>query len=438
MYPIDIDPNRLISALLALAETERVCILDSCGVGHLGSHLMIAGIRPTDVIELTANGEDVLNELDKRFATPGQAGFFTLSYELGRKYLNVGLSGETIEPDLFYAAFDCLVVHDYTSGKTFLSGNGDAFSMIVELLRTTEFVEREFMPSSPPRSNFTRAQYISAANSIRESIRNGDTYQTNLTQKLTIELPPEIRPEDIFARLRRDHPAPFAALIKRENSIVVSASPERFFSVRSWNGTRRITASPIKGTRRRGADPAGDEKLRDELINSQKDRAENTMIVDLLRNDLGRVCEYGSVVVEKLCDVEEHPSLFHLVSTVSGTLRHDVKPSDILRSLFPCGSITGAPKIRTMQIIDEIEPDRRGLSMGAIGYQIPETGFEGLKPGIDTSVAIRTMVFRDGIATFNVGGGVVIDSDPSSEYEESLLKAEALLAAMGVELSTRE
>jgi len=154
------------------------------------------------------------------------------------------------------------------------------------------------------------------------------------------------------------------------------------------------------------------------------------MIVDLLRNDIGRICDFGSVHIEKLCDMEEHPTLFHLVSTVSGALREGVSVSEMIRAIFPCGSITGAPKIRTMQIIDEIETANRGLSMGAIGVYIPQSWgpeFEML----DTSVAIRTMVVSAGEAIFNVGGGIVIDSDPEKEYAESLLKAKALLKALG-------
>jgi para-aminobenzoate synthetase component 1 len=156
------------------------------------------------------------------------------------------------------------------------------------------------------------------------------------------------------------------------------------------------------------------------------------MIVDLLRNDLGRVCEYGTVRVEKLCDLEEHPTLFHLVSTIVGDLRKDVGFSDILRAVFPCGSITGAPKLSTMRIIDNLETVNRGLSMGAIGYSIPNESF-GVAPVTDLSVAIRTMVIRDDDATFNVGGGIVIDSDPEREYDETLLKAQALLSALGAE-----
>ena len=154
------------------------------------------------------------------------------------------------------------------------------------------------------------------------------------------------------------------------------------------------------------------------------------MIVDLLRNDLGRICEYGSINVEKLCEMEEHPTLFHLVSTISGDLRKGVKFSDILKAVFPCGSITGAPKINTMRIIDEIESEDRGLSMGAIGYHVPKEVF-GMPETLDLSVAIRTMVIRDQTAIFNVGGGIVIDSDPDSEYQETLTKAMALLNAIG-------
>ncbi len=426
---IDIGADRLISALLKLSETEQVCILDSCGVGHLGSHLLIAGIRPVESFETSGDAVDMLKRLDRKISQEGIATFFTLSYDLGSKLQQPTVNVvPTNESDLFAACFDCLIVHDYGSGKMFLTGNADRFNQIESLLQ-----ENKFETASPAAgdaniaSNFSRDDYIEAIDTIKEYIREGDTYQTNLTQQFTVHIPDGLRAADIFFRLRRDHPAPFSAYFTRENSTVVSASPERFFRVDKDN---TISASPIKGTRPRGDTPEQDAELRRDLLSSGKDRAENTMIVDLLRNDLGRVCEYGSVRVEKLCDIEEHPTLFHLVSTISGKLRDDVKTSDILRALFPCGSITGAPKIRTMQIIDEIEPVPRGLSMGAIGYSIPKNGFDGLEPGIDTSVAIRTMVIKDQTATFNVGGGIVIDSDPQPEYDESLLKAKALLNAL--------
>jgi para-aminobenzoate synthetase component 1 len=322
------------------------------------------------------------------------------------------------------------VVHDYTLGRTCLTGNPEKFDSTLNRLATADRRVGNCVANTTAVSNYSRAGYKAAVKQIKEFISRGDTYQANLTQKFRVELSPGLRAADIFLRLRRDNPAPFAAFIDRGDSIVVSASPERFFRVA--NG--RIETSPIKGTRSRGADRDEDEKLRNELLVSAKDRAENTMIVDLLRNDLGRVCKFGTVVVDALCELEELPTLFHLVSTVSGELEHGIEFGDIIRAIFPCGSITGAPKIRTMEIIDDIESEPRGLSMGAIGYFVPETGFD-LKPGIDLSVAIRTMVIRDSVAEFNVGGGVVSDSDPDAEYEESLLKAKALLAALGADFS---
>jgi para-aminobenzoate synthetase component 1 len=195
---------------------------------------------------------------------------------------------------------------------------------------------------------------------------------------------------------------------------------------------REIRASPIKGTRPRGADLLSDNRLRAELLTSQKDRAENTMIVDLMRNDLGRVCEFGSVKVDELCRLDAHPTLFHLVSDVSGKLKDTIRYSDVLKAVFPCGSITGAPKIRTMEIIDRIETEARGLSMGAIGCRIA-SGHSQHGEIFEMSVAIRTMVIRDGESCFNVGGGITIDSDPESEYDESMLKALALLSSLSAQ-----
>ncbi|MEP6705375.1 MAG: aminodeoxychorismate synthase component I, partial [Acidobacteriota bacterium] len=322
------------------------------------------------------------------------------------------------------------------SGRTFFVGNNEAaFSEIVDLIRKprTEATSLDVAPekTGPVVSNFTQAEYVAAVEYIQEHIRSGDTYQTNLTQQMRCNLATRSTAESIYWRLRRDHPAPFSAFLRRPTSTVVSASPERFFRTTRKGG---IESSPIKGTRRRGATVEDDLRLRAELLASAKDRAENTMIVDLARNDLGRVCTYGSVAVKTLCEIEEHPTLFHLVSTVRGDLRDGVGFSEILRAVFPCGSITGAPKFRTMQIIDEIEDSARGLSMGAIGIYLPETwDFTelALDSVFDLSVAIRTMVIRDGEAVFNVGGGVVIDSEPEKEFGESLLKARALLNAIG-------
>ena len=186
---------------------------------------------------------------------------------------------------------------------------------------------------------------------------------------------------------------------------------------------REVLAQPIKGTIKRGDTPGEDAALQTELLNSAKNRAENVMIVDLVRNDLGRVCEFGSVQVPKLCEVQTFPTLHHLVSDVTGTLRADCDGLDLLRAAFPCGSITGAPKIRSMQIIDELEPVRRGAAMGAIGY----IDFNG---DMDWNVAIRTITCKNNTAYFHVGGGIVADSEAQSEHDEVMLKAQALQAAL--------
>ena len=481
MHKIQITADQLVSALLALASTEPVCILDSCGVNHLGSHLLIAGIEPVETLEIIdKTASETLLLLDEKLS--GElACVFTLSYDFGLRLLDIPTkqppSEDALapkEPDLFLACFDVLIVHDYDSGNTFLTGNAAKFETVSAKLKANVSDLKFQISNRPPQlsSNFTRSEYLAAIGNIKERIRQGDTYQTNLTQQLTVKLPDETTPENIFARLRRDNPAPFSAFIKRIDSTVISASPERFFRVGSptvregfCDGDKKalpygratdtklfsdlISTSPIKGTRPRGLTNEEDARLKNELLMSKKDIAENTMIVDLLRNDLGRVCEFGTVCVEKLCDLEEHPTLFHLVSTISGKLREDAKFSDILKALFPCGSITGAPKISTMKIIDEIEPTNRGLSMGAIGYfvQSPKSKVQGhdqsldyghwtLDGRFDLSVAIRTMVIRDQTVTFNVGGGIVIDSDPESEYQETLTKAKAILAAIGAGLES--
>lgn len=430
---IEISADQLVNRLMAMAADKRVCLLDSCGVGHLGSHLLIAGIKPVNSVAISIEDPASALRLLERLLSKDLAGIFTISYDFGLKLERIKPRAKEFptpsEPDIYLALFDTLVIHDYDSRKTYLGGNKAGFDRISSDLQVDELLIGTTEPDGAVTvtSNFTREEYLEAVERIKECIRRGDTYQANLTQQLRVELPTGLTSEDVFQKLRRDHPAPFAAFIRRPYSTVISASPERFFKVTDDRG---ISTSPIKGTRPRGKTAAEDDALRKELLSSEKDRAENVMIVDLLRNDIGRVCEFGSVRIEKLCDLEEHPTLFHLVSTVTGELRKDATISDILPAVFPCGSITGAPKIRTMQIIDEIETANRGLSMGAIGIYLPPSWGLGLGSW-DLSVAIRTMVVRDGEAVFNVGGGIVIDSDPENEYKESLLKARALLEALG-------
>jgi len=416
----------LVSALLAADDDCCVCVLDSCNAAHPSSDRLIAGIEPVERFEISeSDPKRVLDALDSVLKA-NKAAIFTISYDFGNKLMGLDGQRDPSEPDMFVALFDELLFHDYNSGESLLAGTESRLTKLDEFLRSGEAATF----SNPARgtreviSNFSRTQYLAAFDAIKERIRAGDTYQTNLTQKLTADVVNE-RPQDIFWRIRQNSPVPFAAFIQRPGSTVVSASPERFFRVS--NGL--IEASPIKGTRPRGRTQEEDGRLLRALVTSSKDRAENTMIVDLLRNDLGRVCDYGSVEVRALCEPLMLPAVFHLYSTIDGRLPADAKPSDIVSALFPCGSITGAPKLSTMRIIDELEPDARGLSMGAIGVYIPD-GY-GVPPALDLSVAIRTMVIRGGVATFNVGGGITIDSDFETEYEESWAKAAPLLQALG-------
>ena len=276
--------------------------------------------------------------------------------------------------------------------------------------------ENTAAPQSP--ASAIAEHYFGAVARIQEDIAAGDIYQANLTQRFEAPLP--CSPGDLYDRLRAVHPMPFSALLEWDDLAVVSNSPERFLSLKG----RRLLAQPIKGTIRRGATHDEDEQLKLALQHSAKDRAENVMIVDLLRNDLGRVCEWGSVRAPVLCAVQTFPTLHHLVSTVTGTLRPGLDGVDALRAAFPCGSITGAPKIRAMQIIDELESVRRGIAMGAIGY----FGFDG---DMEWNVAIRTATCQASRAYFHVGGGIVADSTPIAEGNEMLLKAQALRAAVG-------
>jgi para-aminobenzoate synthetase component 1 len=245
----------------------------------------------------------------------------------------------------------------------------------------------------------------------------GDCFQVNVAQRLLT--PQEGRPINLYGRLRERNAAPFAGYFDLGDFAIVSASPERFLFVEGGE----VETRPIKGTRPRGATPAEDRAHLAELRASTKDRAENVMIVDLLRNDLGRVCEYGSVRVEAVCRVETYRYVHHLVSEVRGRLRASLGPVNLLQAAFPGGSVTGAPKIRAMEIIAELEPTARGPYCGSLGY----IGFDGT---MDTNILIRTFTVGRGWVQFPVGGGIVADSTPHREYDETWHKAEGMLRAL--------
>lgn len=267
------------------------------------------------------------------------------------------------------------------------------------------------------KSNFTKQAYMHALDVIHDYIRAGDIYQTNMTQRFECDL--QLTPLELYGELRRINPAPFACYLDFGECQIVCSSPERFIQIKGQD----IETRPIKGTMPRGKTPKEDEENRNTLINSDKDKAELLMIVDLERNDIGKICKTGSVKVPELYKLEEYQTVFHLVATVVGELRDDVDAIDCIKATFPGGSITGAPKIRAMEIIDELEPTQRNVYTGSIGY----IGFNG---DLDLNIVIRTILCKDKKAYFQVGGGIVWNSENESEYEETFDKGRALMEAL--------
>jgi len=344
-------------------------------------------------------------------------------------------------PECYLAFYDTVVAFDNLTGKTYLVATG--FPELEEGKRKhqaeekleemkTKLLNKPWVPNAEEllttatvrqdvvlKSNFTREEYLKAVAAVREYICAGDIFQVNLSQRFEADLP--VSPYELYRQLRNINPAPFANYFNFDGVSVVGASPERFLRVKGdWVQTR-----PVKGTRPRGKSAVQDEALAQELLSSIKDRAENIMIVDLERNDLGRVCRYGTVKVTELAILETYPTVFHLTSTVEGKLRPGKNRIDLLKATFPGGSITGAPKVRAMEIIDELEPTRRSIYTGSLGY----LSFSG---EMDIDIVIRTFIIKDGRAYFQVGGGIVYDSEPEAEYEETLDKARALIQALNL------
>jgi len=351
-------------------------------------------------------------------------------------------------PESYFAFYDTIIAFDHLEGRAYLVSTG--FPELEEgqrlrrarmridemkdwlyaasprqeasLPRKKRLGEEEFQPIQENRrvllkSNFTPEEYIKAVDRVREYIAAGDVFQVNLSQRFEADL--KIPPYELYKRLRMVNPAPFASYLNFQGVTVVSASPERFLKVQG----DLVETRPIKGTRPRGRNPVEDHRLARELTHSTKDRAENVMIVDLERNDLGRVCRYGTVKVAELAILETFPTIFHLTSTVVGRLRRGKSNIDLLKATFPGGSITGAPKVRAMEIIDELEPTKRSVYTGSIGYL-------SFNEDMDINIVIRTFLIKEGKAYFQVGGGIIYDSDSEAEYMETLDKAKALIRAL--------
>lgn len=427
-------PQRWVAECAAWRGMPLRFQLESAAPGHgLGRHT-IMGVDPFAVLE--ARGRDTRFHLGGRTQSFDADPFEVLGsllaewrYERGRAALPplaVGYFGYELGgfierlpqraradqdfPDLLLGFYDRFLLFDHLTGEVETIDHRLGFGSALPGERYRELFR------TPPRAvgpNFTRDQYLAAIGRAQEAIAAGDIYQVNLSQRFAANWSGD--PYALYRKLTTVSPAAYSAFLELGNRAVLSASPELFLRV---EGDRVITR-PIKGTRPRGATEAEDQQLAAELLASNKDRAELTMIVDLERNDLGRVCRPGSVVVSEPQILERHPQVWHLVAAVEGRLAAGIGPVELLRATFPGGSVTGAPKIRAMQIIDELEPTARAVYTGAIGMI-------GLDGTLTLSVAIRTMLLHGTQVTFQAGGAITADSVPAEEYEETLTKARGM------------
>ncbi len=374
--------------------------------------------------------------------TAGAVGFFGYDLRHAVERLPRRARRDQSFPDLRLAFHDRVLAHDGATGCWYASAaplsstgwtgsagsTGSTGSKIDWLRRVLDDAGSAAQASPPPaprtadrraqgnelRANMTRDEYLRAVRRVVEYIAAGDIYQANFTQRFEGRV--ACAAADLYLGLRRRNPAPFAAYLDcGEGRAVLSSSPERFLKLRG----RDVETRPIKGTRPRGSTPDDDPARAEELMASAKDAAELAMIVDLERNDLGRVAEYGSVRVAEARALEAYPTVFHLVATVTGRLAGGKDGVDLLKAAFPGGSITGAPKVRAMEIIDELEPTARSVYTGAMGYI-------DLSGDLDLSIVIRTILYDNGRVTYQTGGGIVADSDPEAEYAECLAKGRAL------------
>jgi para-aminobenzoate synthetase component 1 len=437
----------------AWAERPGTFLLDSGGAptelarwSFLGSRPFARMLAAGRQIEITETGQtrhlegDPFEELqrllrrfqcDRQSAFPfagGAVGYWGYDLALHLERLPRQAKDDTGLPDLVVGFYDGIIVHDRGSRRTYATALG-ILAPAEHVLQSLLADCRASLPPPPvcqagagPAPALTaalsKADYLERIKRIRDYIQAGDVYQVNFTQRFAGVLP--CAPWELWRRLRQLNPAPFAAWLNHPEVQLVSASPERFLRLAG----RRVSTRPIKGTRPRGTTPEQDLARRQELAESEKDRAELLMIVDLERNDLGRVAVPGTVRVPELFAIETHPTVFHQVAEVTAELEPGLDVIDLLRASFPGGSITGAPKIRAMEIIDELEPCRRGPYTGALGW----IGFDG---DADLNIIIRTFACRHGHVWFQAGGGIVWDSDPEQEYAEMLDKAQALFRALG-------
>lgn len=425
--------NPLVSLVFRSPGTARVELGQD--LASQGEYRELAE-NPWEALEQLCGALSLGGSTEGQQFTGGLVGYF--SYDLGRHIERLpDLAKRDITlPDLCLGLYDCWAAYDHRQGRWSLgalefppgcwldsgASASEKMDRLAGLLASRgstlgDWPKGDSGSSSGPSCNFSKEEYLSAVRRAREYIAAGDIFQVNLSQRFTVDL--QCHPTQAYLELRRISPAWFAAYMQMGERAILSSSPELFLR----RSGQTVITRPIKGTRPRRGQAEHDERMRAELSKSAKDAAELNMIVDLERNDLGRVCKYGSVRVAKHGQMEEHPTVFHLVSTVKGELANGLSTVDLLRATFPGGSITGAPKVRAMEIIEELEPTRRSVYTGAIGYL-------GLDGSCQLNIAIRTIIADGARAHCQVGGAVVADSEPEAEYQETLDKGLAMMAAL--------
>lgn len=444
VQPIDLPASEAFSALQHMPYSLW---LDSADLAHPGGRYSFVMARPAETIEMrdgktivTNAGQqttlrgDVFEILKERMAAwnenaetipglpPFQGGLAGLfGYDLARAIENLPatLRAQAHMPDLAVGIYDQVLAFDHHQKKAWIITHAPTEreaklkrAHILSIIKNSHYALPE---NSPVRWSplDTMSEYKEKITRVIDYIHAGDIFQANLSQRFEAILPANFDSFSHYMTLREVNPAPYAAYMNLGGIVISSASPEQFLKVSDGH----VTTRPIKGTRASSADEIENLENKKSLLSSRKDRAENIMIVDLLRNDLSKVCEPSSVKLKDLCRLETFAGLHHLVSTIQGQLRKT--PIDLMRACFPGGSITGAPKIRSMEIIEELEPARRGPYCGSIAY----IGFDGT---MDSSILIRTLVYQGNKVSMNAGGGITVDSHADEEYRETMLKAEKI------------
>ncbi|OEF19426.1 aminodeoxychorismate synthase component I [Aliivibrio logei] len=443
MTSLDYQSNSLVDLFSAIESQPWSMLLHSSAVGHVDNRYDIVVSDPIatlqthdNVTSINIKGRDLITSEDcpfellahyQEFLTPscdsitdlpfigGALGYF--SYDLGRRVESIPDISEKDIPtaEMAIGIYDWALVADHKKKTLTLiqPNNSDRLAWLQPFTAIQE-EKLSFQLTTPWSSNMTKIEYSEKFDVISEYLQSGDCYQINLAQRFSAHY--EGSEWLAYQKLAINNGAPFSAFIRTPELTIISVSPERFLHVKD----KQIETKPIKGTRPRSKDPIIDAKEAEILRNSAKDRSENLMIVDLLRNDIGRVAKPGSVNVPSLFAIESFPAVHHLVSTITGELNTGYSAFDLLKASFPGGSITGAPKIRAMEIIEELEPHRRNLYCGSIGY-ISRCG------AMDTSITIRTLIAYDDTLYASAGGGIVADSEVELEYEETLHKLSKIL-----------